>query len=97
MSQNKQLDQLSSKLDTLIDLFGSKVVATPAKGRRVSASGIVGSIKPVKKAKASTPAWIVEKAQNKAARRDLAKKLRDQGIEPQGAAWKKAKKQAGLA
>ncbi len=47
--------------------------------------------------KAETPAWIIEHAQRKQARRALAASLRAQGIEPTGAAWTKAKKAAGLA
>ena len=44
-----------------------------------------------------TPAWIVQFAQNKAARRALAADLRAKGVEPKGAAWAKAKKAAKIA
>jgi len=47
--------------------------------------------------KAETPAWIVEHAQRKQARRELAASMRAQGIEPTGAAWTKAKKAAKIA
>ena len=47
--------------------------------------------------KAEVPAFIVQFAQNRQARRALAADLRARGIEPKGAAWAKAKKAAGIA
>lgn len=46
--------------------------------------------------KAATPEWIVQRGVNSTARKALAAKLRKQGIEPNGAAWVKAKKAAGI-
>ena len=50
-----------------------------------------------RKAKKAPPAWVVERAKRKAARRALAATIRASGKEPTGALWAKAKKAAGIA
>lgn len=69
--------------------------------RASSAAGAESTVAAPPKAKANTPDWIVQHGVNKAARRALAAELRAKGVSlsgPKGqAAWKKAKKAAGIA
>lgn len=71
--------------------------------RASSAAGAESTVAAPPREKPAVPAWIVQHAQNKAARRALAATLResDPTIDfstPKGqATWRKAKKQAGLA
>lgn len=67
-------------------------VATPA----TKVSKARGKAQGKRKAKSATPAWLIEKAKNRDARRALAAKMRDAGVEPTGEAWAQAKAAAGI-
>lgn len=89
------LSAVREAIDAGFTLAEARVLAADLAPAAVSAESPVAVASPPK-AKA-VPAWIVEHAQRKAARRTLAAELRAKGVAPKGAAWTKAKKAAGIA